>query len=953
MVRPRVLRLLDRGRRRRVVWVVGPPGAGKTTLVASWLRSRRLRHLWVQLDEGDADVATLLHFLASAGSLAGVVKGLPVVTPQALSAPAELGRRFFRALGGIPRAPAVIVLDDYHELPAASASHDALAAGFRELPDGMTVVVTSREVPPPSLARARAAGQLELIGPDALAFTVAEVAALQRMGRGRQSPGLAAALHARTEGWAAGLAVLVGGAGPPFVAGPRLTEDDSLSDYFSQEVLARTDAETRRFLVECALLPDVTAEAAAALTGATGAGELLARLSRGGWFLSRRGEAFRFHSLFRDFLLAESARTLSPARLDSLRRSAAALARGEGEVEAAFRLHAAARDWAGASRLLREEAQALMLQGRSATLARWGAELPAVQLERDPWLRLAWGEALAVAAPERALPELEGAYDRFWKRADGRGVRLAWSAIVSTHLHAVDVLSPLDRWISELERLRRRFREPSDPTTEARLIGAAFAALAHRQPWHPSLAEWEAQALRLALSPGPDHVRMQIGWGLLLFYAAWGIDLARARLVSEALAPLAAGEAVDPATAIGWAFAESMRFAQLARSEECFAAVERGLAIAEESGHHAWDALLQHSRLLAALQDDDLAAAERVVRSLATASQRAGGFSPVVFHHGSTLLALRRGDTALAAEHARACGALSRQAGGPLIELPYALTCVRAGPEEGMDAALGGIAREAARCGSWGVVAGSRLLLALRALDRGEEEPALAPLREGLAALRTLGGRHVFWLDRREMSRLCGLAIERGIEPELAILLVRAQRLLPDARARSLAAWPWEVRIRALGEFTVEVAGEPLRWGRKEQRRPLAVLRMLVAGGPKGLRQDLLAEALWPGADGDAGQHALETALYRLRRLLGSNASILQRGGRLALAPDRVFVDAWAVESLLERAGAPAPGAALPDETRRRVRELYRGDLFGEEPDEGLMIDARRRLRSRVQGLLE
>ena len=47
-----------------VIWLVGPPGAGKTTLVASWLAARRGRQLWMQLDPGDGDVASFFHYLA-------------------------------------------------------------------------------------------------------------------------------------------------------------------------------------------------------------------------------------------------------------------------------------------------------------------------------------------------------------------------------------------------------------------------------------------------------------------------------------------------------------------------------------------------------------------------------------------------------------------------------------------------------------------------------------------------------------------------------------------------------------------------------------------------------------------------------------------------------------------------------------------------------------------------
>ena len=61
--RRRLFRRLDR-RARPVTWVWGPPGSGKTTLVASYLRARRHGGLWYQLDDADGDPATFFYHLS-------------------------------------------------------------------------------------------------------------------------------------------------------------------------------------------------------------------------------------------------------------------------------------------------------------------------------------------------------------------------------------------------------------------------------------------------------------------------------------------------------------------------------------------------------------------------------------------------------------------------------------------------------------------------------------------------------------------------------------------------------------------------------------------------------------------------------------------------------------------------------------------------------------------------
>src|SRR3972149_3001457 len=57
--RKRLFSALDGARKKRAVWVCGPPGAGKTVLVSSYVQTRKQGCIWYQMDEGDGDPATL------------------------------------------------------------------------------------------------------------------------------------------------------------------------------------------------------------------------------------------------------------------------------------------------------------------------------------------------------------------------------------------------------------------------------------------------------------------------------------------------------------------------------------------------------------------------------------------------------------------------------------------------------------------------------------------------------------------------------------------------------------------------------------------------------------------------------------------------------------------------------------------------------------------------------
>ena len=64
--RPRLFSLLDDAATRPIVWICAPPGSGKTTLVASYLEDRDLRHVWYQADIGDAIKAMKVDYRAAA-----------------------------------------------------------------------------------------------------------------------------------------------------------------------------------------------------------------------------------------------------------------------------------------------------------------------------------------------------------------------------------------------------------------------------------------------------------------------------------------------------------------------------------------------------------------------------------------------------------------------------------------------------------------------------------------------------------------------------------------------------------------------------------------------------------------------------------------------------------------------------------------------------------------------
>src|SRR3990172_3618856 len=209
--RERLFNILDQALERTAVWIMGPPGSGKTCLVSNYLHERRYREHWYQVDENDADIATFFFYMRLAVPRVTPRRGtpLPLLTPEYLRGVLAFTRRYCQNLFERLKPPFVLVFDNYQEVPETAAFPEIIRAGVEELPPGAKVIFISRTEPPPILTRLRANEIMATIGWNELRLHEDEAQGIiMQRGEETQFSDQYHQILDKTQGWGAGLILL-------------------------------------------------------------------------------------------------------------------------------------------------------------------------------------------------------------------------------------------------------------------------------------------------------------------------------------------------------------------------------------------------------------------------------------------------------------------------------------------------------------------------------------------------------------------------------------------------------------------------------------------------------------------------------------------------------------------------------------------------------------------------
>ncbi len=1007
--RPRLYKILSQYERCRVIQVAGQAAQGKSTLVASFLRTRPELSVWFHLDPTASDHGVLFDRLIrelprdaggkSDGANAAAPPHIPLGGRQDLLRQIDIVVQILTLYG----KPLNIVFDDMEGLGEDGSALALVDGLIRECPAFVRFFLISRTQPPINLSRFKISRQvLDLANTD-LAFTLDEAMAFFTQKtwviEEGDAPGKETVqkILKATEGWAGGLVLVsesIRQAGSLNHLPDHLTAD--AFSYFSSEIYRSLTPEIRDLLMKTAIFDELDTQILALFFDGADPKAMLAELTRRNLFIRRvRSEqgrpVYRYNALFREFLAADLKDTCGSGHIRKLNQRAGDIYWEQNDHEKAMGHFMAAGCYEKISRIIRIKGADYVITGRAHRLAEWIDVLPEEMKTIDPWLIFFSTMAQRIKGGKNNIRAFAGALERFQAQGDIRGKLLCTAYLIEASVFIRQPSRMILKWIrageQALETLKGQHRFTWARTLLWQQIGLGYIAGNGDIPKGMS-----ACRNAVILARHIDNPDLQLNASIIqILGLVHSGDLSGARAM------------LDKTRTMTTQYPEYRALKNITNAD--FALKRGNMALADElltqseADIDKFGLIFLYpgtveTRAIWHIQTGQYDQAVQAADHLSDFSILEGNdFYLGISHRIKAIAALCRGQYDQAVEWAKkAIRELDQSRRGD-IHLSLARQVLGLAlhrldrydrAREELEAVFGYFKSIGAE------LIGSETAICLGVLSHGtrDEARALDYLKTGVSWAMENNYRYFPLLDHDTLARGLVLAcLNQVVPPEKMTAFLKgfglpavfkkiAQEIettlsaLSKKKRGEAAAQLWDlfratrprIMIHTLGPFAVNVDTNAIPVSQFGGAKPVQLLKAIVLKGGLDVPKEVLIDALWPDTAATAGEKKLKVNIHRLRKALEPSPSkefgyvyLSQKAGRISLDPELVDIDTRLFLSLaaegdsFEKLGRFKEALAAYG----KALALYRGDYFVEDPYLEWVGSTREFFRRKCIGVLE
>ncbi len=973
--------------RHRAVSVVAPAGYGKTTAVLAALAQCAGLH-WYRLEREDARLSIFYAHLLE--SLFGRARGREPESVQYFRGISDIEQEYellnaavcqdvSAAYGG--KRKRFFVFDDFHHVMDNERIVQTMRYFIANMPKSVHIVVISRKDTGIFDGAHGLGGDVLFLTERHLSFSEEEIVQYMKARGLVLPPGMAARVMDSTEGWISGiiiLANLIGRLGAQGVesffqaAGGK----NEAFRFFLAEVMQGLSSESLRAIAQMATLEEFRIAEAEATLGIAGAQAIVEYCEKTNLFLQKTGAedaTYRFHPLFRRFLLGLGEEYFSPAEISAFHVRASDYYLAAGDFVRSVRHMLLAGRAEDAIRLLCQNGRRMLDSGFGEHLKMFLEEFPAQVVENNPYLSFFYGFIIVSSDFERSCSCLYRAA-RLFELSGNTDMQVQVIGVLFTAFAQRNDVAMIRTLMADCKRLDEKI---SSDDVRATLLAVRLGRAAFDEDFEEGLSLGrEIQKYKLN-----DLWRYGVNNFLCMIHYRLGDLETGKRFIEENLKmPIVQKNDqwkiltmvfchivacyMDDADWSAWVRSELLRLGEKYRSGYALGFGKRDAAIARYRAH-------------------DVDQAVELIRASAASFEDYHNEAHVrrnIMYQNLWLLEREPARVNLGEVRA-SCAYLSEApVGQGFAETAQSMAGVilrETGFCEEAEEMLLKSFRLSSQKKALQSVAGTAMHLAKLYYDRKDHARA----DTYLGAFITLSKEHgyvtycdLFFPTLAEMAAFCvvknmcadyaqtlisrffGEPVGRYLEENAVRLCFAKAARLFIRRFGTAKRNETVIRVLMLGGFRVYIGDDPIGESEWKTRKIQGIFKYLLLQRGRFISKDVLAETFWPDAGGKAAAASLNVALYELRRVFSAHgvtfedvfALIRDRGSGFELMPsERLTVDVENFLRLYDTYRLYASDGGDIRSVLTEMLEVYGGDLLPQDVYEDWTILAREHIKSR------